>query len=253
MKKILIILVMFVGINSSYAVGNSTKAKAKMESAKNAMTLKNYSRAANNTKDVIELLGSTNIELQVFLVKALYKAKRFGETFFQVERFLDLYPDESNKEYQNMLSIYSEVLDIVEDEVASASRNILAYVRKKKTYIVMYALKWDTPREILIDYRGWADDPLTPLHLAVEQGDVEMVRSFLTHPDIDVNAQRNSGFTILLTAVWKGHTEIINLLLGHRDINLQLESNSGLTPLSAALKQGFSRIAKILVDAGAVE
>jgi ankyrin repeat protein len=63
-----------------------------------------------------------------------------------------------------------------------------------------------------VDYQKY--DGYTPLHIAAQEGHIEVVRALLKHnPDADI--QTNDHDTALLRAVRKGNSEIVDMLLNY--------------------------------------
>jgi hypothetical protein len=76
----------------------------------------------------------------------------------------------------------------------------------------------------------------TALHLAVEDGQIEIVEALL-EARADVNLRAASGATPLMLAAGKGHTAMVSLLLKHGS-NQQLVGVAGATPLEMAARHG---------------
>ena len=99
--------------------------------------------------------------------------------------------------------------------------------------------------------RGLTDeDPesgLTPLALASEMGQTEVVRILL---EAEVDPNWGGSVTPLEAAVLEGNPEIVELLIqAGADVNRPVEE--GFTPLMSAVTMGNGRIARQLLDAGA--
>ncbi len=89
----------------------------------------------------------------------------------------------------------------------------------------------------------------SPLHVAVKEGDIELVKHFL-EKGANVNIQGAFGETPLHIAVDRGYESIVKLLLENgADPNIQ--SNEGNTPLHLAVIASSADIAYELVKAGA--
>ncbi|XP_007934723.1 ankyrin repeat and protein kinase domain-containing protein 1 [Orycteropus afer afer] len=90
---------------------------------------------------------------------------------------------------------------------------------------------------------------VTPLHLLVAQGSVELVKLLLAH-EVDVDCQTASGYTPLLIATQDQQPDLCALLLEHgADTNLADED--GWAPLHFAAQNGDDRTARLLLDHGA--
>ncbi|XP_055848105.1 ankyrin-3-like isoform X2 [Episyrphus balteatus] len=88
----------------------------------------------------------------------------------------------------------------------------------------------------------------TPLHIACENGDLEITQMLLDH-DADINAPNESSFTPLLTAIQNTKENIIDLLL-KRGATLN-SCNKGLSPLHYAVGKHSSNITEKLLQYGA--
>ena len=124
----------------------------------------------------------------------------------------------------------------------------------------------------------------TPLHIAVTEGNKEMVEKLFNVTDInldmetawretplakasalgfteimeelvdagaDVNNQDVLGCTPLHNACYFGHLDSVELLVKQGGTDVALETNRGETPLNYAASWGYTDIMEILVDAGA--
>lgn len=92
----------------------------------------------------------------------------------------------------------------------------------------------------------------TPLHLAAESGDVNLVRLLLDH-GADVNARAHSfenqpGGSALHMAAAAGNLDVARLLLD-RGANVNLQSSGAMTPLHSSMKH--PTMVKLLIDRGA--
>ena len=121
-------------------------------------------------------------------------------------------------------------------------------------------------------------DGQTPLHLAVKNNNLDIVRHLLVKSEIDVNSldilflidnntdielvklllqfgdniniQNNSGLTLLHLAAMDNKSKIIQLLLEDgADVNIK--TKSGLTPLHWAAAEGYLECVQLLLENGA--
>lgn len=76
----------------------------------------------------------------------------------------------------------------------------------------------------------------TPLMEAVTSHTLDGVIWLLGHPAIDVNAQDCNGLSALHLAVDEGKVDIVSALLSHKDIDAELDAGEGWTPLQAAVE-----------------
>jgi ankyrin repeat protein len=88
----------------------------------------------------------------------------------------------------------------------------------------------------------------TPLHSAAVIGRADIVKLFLSRPDIDINSTTWKGRTPLHEAVSSGHLRVVELLLQHPHINVRLEELCGHTPLRLAAFRNHLEIADLLLN-----
>jgi len=94
---------------------------------------------------------------------------------------------------------------------------------------------------------------VTPLHIAVGSKKVEIVELLLNHGAC-VNARDCNSSTPLLLAAKDGSEEIVKLLLKHgADVNSAYTCTSieGYTPLCLAVRGGCEKVVKLLLECGA--
>ena len=100
-----------------------------------------------------------------------------------------------------------------------------------------------------VNSRGFAEDNMTPLHLALEKGHVRAVRSLL-ECCADVTAQNEYGLTPLHLALKKGQAEVVGMLIEH-GADATAEVENGETPLDMASRTGQVEVASMLIKHGA--
>jgi len=102
---------------------------------------------------------------------------------------------------------------------------------------------------------------MAPLHMAVAMGHIEIVKTLLTVPGIDINIQINRddvsgwlGQTSLFRAAYNAQADIVDLLLSQPKIDVNKENDSGDTALGWAYRNGplGSRITSALRSHGAI-
>ncbi|KAK5999142.1 Ankyrin repeat domain-containing protein 50 [Cladobotryum mycophilum] len=100
-----------------------------------------------------------------------------------------------------------------------------------------------------IDATIMGDDGWTPLGLAINKGNTEIVKLLLDH-NVDIVRPMIGGWTPINVAASRGHFDIFKLLLDRKaDINIR--SLSGWSPLTSASAGGYVEIVKLLLDKGA--
>jgi putative CocE/NonD family hydrolase len=92
--------------------------------------------------------------------------------------------------------------------------------------------------------------PITQLHQAAAQGDLERVRSLISN-GIDVNAKGSSGDTALHCAAQNDHKEIVQVLLANgADVNAR-QGEDGSTALEHAVRNKNKDLVHLLITKGA--
>ncbi|XP_076655935.1 uncharacterized protein LOC143360718 isoform X2 [Halictus rubicundus] len=86
----------------------------------------------------------------------------------------------------------------------------------------------------------------TPLHLAIVNGDIEIVKMLLDR-GADIDAKNKCGCTPLYNAVRNKKMKVIELLLKHR-ANVNARDNNGKSPLCVAAEGGCLQIVEHLLE-----
>ena len=94
------------------------------------------------------------------------------------------------------------------------------------------------------------NDSSTPLGIAADRGQLEVVRILLQVPAINIDKATNTGITPLSIAVQRGHKQVIKLLL-RKEADLVVADQTGANPLHFACLNGHSAIVGMLLNAGA--
>ena len=90
------------------------------------------------------------------------------------------------------------------------------------------------------------------LFRATREGNVDMVRSLLASPGVDVNARDENGSTPLLEAARYGHDNICRILIA-AGANLKAKDKDGKTALQLAIQGNHDEVVRVLKQAGANE
>ena len=89
-------------------------------------------------------------------------------------------------------------------------------------------------------------NPMSPLLRAAIQQDIEALRRLLSHP-LQINQPcTGNGDTLLHIAVWQGNKEMVQLLLAQPHIDTAIPNQAGKTPLDLALEKNCNDIAALL-------
>ncbi len=102
----------------------------------------------------------------------------------------------------------------------------------------------------ILNVHGQNEHGETPLHIASNQGQIELVASLIER-GAELNTSSNLGYTALHYAANRCYEEIVRMLINN-GANVNSESNFGYTPLHYTVINGCGiKIAKILIDNGA--
>lgn len=86
----------------------------------------------------------------------------------------------------------------------------------------------------------------TPLCMAVEMGDVDIVKQLLSDETDKVNKVNGAGKTPLHIACELGRIDLVELLLTHKNIKIDKRDGNEETPLDIARKHNFGTIEKLI-------
>jgi ankyrin repeat protein len=90
------------------------------------------------------------------------------------------------------------------------------------------------------------DEGMTPLMIAVEEKNIEMV-AYLLSQDADINAQNDKRMTPLMIAVEKENIEMVTYLLSQH-AKIDLKNNDGQTAMDIAKDNNSKNIVDILTN-----
>jgi hypothetical protein len=104
-----------------------------------------------------------------------------------------------------------------------------------------------------IDINGmtWSQDPF--LHTACYNNSLDIVKSLLAHPKINVNVLPVDQRTAFFYACSQGHTEVVNLLLKDVRVDTTRADFRGISPLEAVATRGYIGILKAMIGFGNAE
>lgn len=88
-------------------------------------------------------------------------------------------------------------------------------------------------------------DDWTPMHAAILEGRIEILRVLLAASNVDVNAKTRSGETPIARAAKVGSLPMLQLLLEH-GADLSIGNQRGITPLARAEKAGQDHIVEYI-------
>jgi ankyrin repeat protein len=89
----------------------------------------------------------------------------------------------------------------------------------------------------------------TPLYIAAEYGDLEIVQALLAKRGIDVNAANIYSETPLMLASFRGHLDVVEALLAAPGINVNAANVSDYTSLHDAARAGRNEVVRVLLAA----
>lgn len=115
--------------------------------------------------------------------------------------------------------------------------------------IVSCATAYAKPFSSWEDVNGVDSHDRTLLHLAVSEGNVDIVR-FLIHKGAYVNVLNDDDRTPLHLAVMKGRIDIVRLLIAKGAYESPVDKDKR-TPLHMAIKRGDIAIVRLLIVKGA--
>ncbi|KAJ7348064.1 hypothetical protein DFH08DRAFT_1080216, partial [Mycena albidolilacea] len=89
------------------------------------------------------------------------------------------------------------------------------------------------------------EDGVTALHLALEQGHLDIVQLLIKH-GASVDQANKNGLTALHLALWAGHLDVVWLLIEHSTA-VNKANKDGLTALHLASRRGHCDIVQLLI------
>jgi len=113
-----------------------------------------------------------------------------------------------------------------------------------------YKGEWFSPQGEELDY---FHDGTTPLNVACQNGNSEIVKILLASEYIRVNQPDSKGITPLHSACFVGHSETVRMLLAVDGIQINQVTKNGHTPLNTACHTGHSKVVKMLLAVGGIQ
>lgn len=118
-----------------------------------------------------------------------------------------------------------------------------AAVKKGNISIVQLLLPYCTANDVnAVNSDGWA-----ALHLAAENGELDMFKLLLGHPGINVNIADDDGKTPLYIAIEKWNDDIASVLILTPGIDVNAPTNAARTPIGLAAEKGNTNIVQLLL------
>jgi len=99
-----------------------------------------------------------------------------------------------------------------------------------------------------IDVNVETNDKVTPLHIAVMSGCIDIVISLLDNDFININAKDSTASTPLILASKYGYSNIVKLFINRKEIDLDAEDFRGRTALDHANENKRFKIVDLLIN-----
>lgn len=125
-----------------------------------------------------------------------------------------------------------------------------AFLRNK---LLLRAARKNNPREVKAllalgaDINTTDENNKTPLYLASQQGNEEIVNILLSYKEIKVDTKDKKGFTPLMIASSKGYLNIVKALV-NKGANVNSKTKDGFTPLLLAVWKAKNITATYLIN-----
>ncbi|KAF9784232.1 hypothetical protein IL306_007745 [Fusarium sp. DS 682] len=125
------------------------------------------------------------------------------------------------------------------DEPSSFQDCTLAVLETGKDWVDKFKVMLNSSK---VDINMKDEEGFTPLSLAAQQGNEDIIRILLAKSGIEVDAKDNAGRTALGHAAQKGHLGAVELLLDEGKANSWVKDKSGKTPLALASDGGHFKV-----------
>ena len=173
---------------------------------------------------------------------------------FTLDDHLNFELNVNQGEEKQKFVVIKEMIDSARarDQRAIQEQTVMAATNKGDTETVRKLISAGADVNTLYPHVNSFLDGHTPLLVAARDGHKEIVRELLkAGARVRVEDWVFKGSPIH-KATYNGNPEILKMLIEHPDINLNVQGpGNGYTPLHDALWHGFTECAQILIDAGA--
>ena len=117
----------------------------------------------------------------------------------------------------------------------------------------MFSDKLNTVKFLILSSADLTFFGVTPLHKACQYGKLDIVKSLVALPSVDVNSKSSCGDSPLHTACRYGQLEILKFLLSLSSIDVNTKTSIGCTQLHTACEYGKLDVVKCLVSLPSVD
>ena len=124
----------------------------------------------------------------------------------------------------------------------------LLHIAAQEGCLEVVSLLLGDPR---VDVRALSKEGCSALHYAASGGHVEVVKLLLEDARVDVRAADEEGWSALHYAASEGHVEVVKLLLEDR-VDANAKTNSGHTPLHLAAFKNHYKVVRLLLDSSSL-
>jgi ankyrin repeat protein len=225
--------------------------KIKSENQLASVIIKNCTRLMNNDN----VAFSIQVTSYVSQLKAWQRG--VDEAIYAMQSELNHYPEVKKRcvwYYDKKMSRLDFALSfqtIVKNE-KTISKSLSALIKSVEYYIenqgsfISHCLHYDEKKinETAFKYNT------SLLHFACKYYQLSLIKKILISNSVNVN-QATMGLTPLYLTSYNGQTDIVKLLLAHPDIQVNQAHKNGVTPLHAAIIFGHIEMIKLLLAANA--
>jgi len=101
-----------------------------------------------------------------------------------------------------------------------------------------------------VNWENTTDSNKTAFHLVAATGSQDLIKSFLYHPDIDVNRRTTFRNVPFLLARFNGNPGVMKVLLEDPRIDIVAQDQGGRTPLWWASSDGLVNVVRWMIASG---